>query len=204
MEETTGKHTVADTLPPPEVAEEFTLLMSLALDAMLDEADQRRFTGYLADFPALAAQWAEWQTVDSALATLPHMLPAPGFVRRFEERLVVAERLQQRRVMTFALVVVGLAVAGFVAAMLSAGVFVASTQGPWLGAQLRNLVYATNLVDTWFGALLDTASAVASSPQARAAGFAYLALAFLMIGGWLQLLQRSAHLAEPAALSGME
>jgi hypothetical protein len=43
-----------------------------------------------------------------------------------------------------------------------------------------------------------------SSPQARALGFVYLAMVALIVGGWMQLLQRSAHLAEPAVATRTE
>lgn len=190
--------------PPPEIVDEFDWLMSLALDDMLDADERNRFEAYLLQYPALAAQWAAWQAVDLQLDQLPHVLAAPGFVARFETRLAQAEAQQQRRVLTFALVVVGLALAGFMAGALSTGALVVSTQGPWLGEQMRNLVYTANVIDTWFGALVDAVLAVAGSPQARALGFVYLAVVALMIGGWMQLLQRSAHLADHAIVTGTE
>jgi anti-sigma factor RsiW len=190
--------------PTPEIADDFTWLMSLALDEMLDGPERTRFNAYVADYPALASEWADWQLVDGALDAMPHMLPAPGFVARFETRLAHAEAQQQQRVMTFAFVVVGLALACFVAGALGTGAFVVSTQGPWLGEQIRNLVYAANIVDNWFGAFADTLSSLVSSPQARALGFVYLAMVALVVGGWMQLLQRSTHLAEAAVVIGTE
>ena len=117
---------------------------------------------------------------------MTHVLPAAGFVARFEARLAMAEQLQQRRVMTFAFVVVGLALACFVAGAICTGAFVVSTQGPWMGEKIRNLVYTANVVDNWFGAFVDTLLSVMSSPKARALGFVYLAMVALIVGAWLQ------------------
>ena len=82
--------------------------------------------------------------------------------------------------------------------------FLTSTQGPWLGEQIHNLVVVSAMSGAWFGALLDTLAALASSPQAQALGMMYMLVALVMIFGWVQLLRRSARLSGAVVLPQME
>lgn len=188
----------------PALLEEFYWMMSLALDGLLDVADRARFENYQAQHPALAALWSDWQGVDRALDLLPHEEPAPGFVARFEVRLAQHEAQRQQQVLIFSLLAVGL-----VALMAAGGVawaltWLTSTQGPWLGEQIHNVVVLSATAGAWFDALLDTLGGLAGTPQAQALGMMYVAVAIIMIFGWVQLLRRSARLAGAVALPGME
>ena len=49
---------------PPEVLEEFALLMSLALDGLLDADEQARFAALLDRYPELAEEWDTWRALD--------------------------------------------------------------------------------------------------------------------------------------------
>lgn len=189
---------------PPAVLEEFYWMMSLTLDGLLDAADYARFESYQAQHPALATLWSEWQGVDRELGLLPHVDPDPGFVARFEVRLAQQEAQQQQRALIFSLLAVGLVALMAAGGVAWALVWLTSTQGPWLGEQIHNLVVLSATAGAWFGALLDTLGALASTPQAQALGMMYVVVAIIMIFGWVQLLRRSARLAVAVALPGME
>lgn len=189
---------------PPAVLEEFYWMMSLALDGLLDAADGEQFAAHQAHYPALAALWMEWQGLDRELEQLPHADPAPGFVGRFELRLAQHEAQQQRQVLTFSLLAVVLVALIAVAGSAWAFAWLTSTQGPWLGEQIHNLVVLSATAGAWFGAVFDTLGALAGTPQAQALGMMYVIVAVIMIFGWVQLLRRSARLPAAAILPGME
>ena len=189
---------------PPAILEEFYWMMSLALDGLLDDADRMQFEAHLAQYTDLAALWAEWQNVHIRLDELPHAEPAPGFVSRFEVRLAQQEALQQRRVLTFSLVLAVLAAFGAVAATVGTGAYIMAAHGSWLGEQLHNVVYASVALDAWADAVVDSLAALASTPQAQALGMMYVVVAIIMIFGWVQLLRRRAQMSSAVAAPGME
>jgi hypothetical protein len=186
------------------VQEDFYWMMSLALDGVLDEADRAAFESYQAQYPALAALWIEWQGLDRKLDLLPHMEPAPGFVARFEVRLAQHEAQQQQRVLAFSLAAVALVALIAVAGAGWAITWLTSTQGPWLGEQIRNFVVLSATAGAWVDALIDTLGALANTPQAQALGMMYVVVAIVMIFGWVQLLRRSARMTGAVALPRME
>jgi len=188
----------------PVAPEEYIWMMSLALDGLLDEADRERFAAYQAQDPALTALWNEWQGLDRELGELPHAEPLPGFVARFEGRLAQQEAQQQRRVLAFSLMSVLLVALLAVAGGVWGITWLTSTQAPWLGEQIRNLVLLSATAGTWFGALIDTLGALANTPQAQAMGMMYVVVAMILIFGWVQLLRRSARLPGAVALPPME
>ena len=49
----------AGMTPPPHVQEEFSLLMSMALDELLDSSEHAEFDSYLATYPTLAREWQD-------------------------------------------------------------------------------------------------------------------------------------------------
>jgi anti-sigma factor RsiW len=189
---------------PPAVLENFYWMMSLALDGLLDEPERAEFESYQAQYPALAALWGEWQGLNRELERMPHIDPAPGFVNRFELRLAQHEAQQQQRVLAFSLAAVVLVALLAVAGAAGAITYLTSTQGPWLGEQIRNLVLLSATTGAWLNALLDTFGALAGTPQAQALGMMYVVVAVVMIFGWVQLLRRSARLPAAVALPGME
>lgn len=190
--------------PDAAVLDEFTWMMSLALDGLLEETDRSRFEAYQAQDGALAALWIEWQGLDRKLDHMPHVEPAPGFVNRFELRLAQQEAQQQRRVLAFSVVSVLLVLLLAVAGGVWGVTYLTSAQAPWLGEQIRNLVVLSATAGAWFGALLDTLGALAGTPQAQALGMMYVIVAMIMIFGWVQLLRRSARLPGAVALPSLE
>ncbi|MGC8781278.1 MAG: anti-sigma factor family protein [Anaerolineae bacterium] len=78
--------------------EEFTRLMSLALDQEADAGQLASLQSHLAECPACAATWTRWQAADVHLradATL--LAPAPGLADRVMIRLAAQRQRQQRR-----------------------------------------------------------------------------------------------------------
>jgi anti-sigma factor RsiW len=189
---------------PSDVLESFYWKMSLALDGLLDAPERAEFDACLGQYPPLAALWLDWQMLHEDIDELPHAEAAPGFVLRFEARLAQHETEQQRRVMAFSIVSVLLVALLAVAGVIGGVTYLTSMQGPWLGAQLHNLVVLSAMSGAWFGALLDTLDALAGSPQAQALGMMYMLVALVMIFGWVQLLRRSARLSGAIILSEME
>jgi len=182
------------------VVDEFHGLMSLALDDLLDDEDSRRFAAHLADYPALAATWDEWQTLDRQLDALPHAEPAPGFVNRFEARLAAYEQAQQQRVLAFSLIAAVIAGLLAFASVVGFASFLLSTQGPWIGEQMRNAVYLSVVLNNWMRSLTDALAGLAASPQMQGVGIVYVVVAATMIVGWVELLRRNARLTPAPGL----
>ncbi len=176
---------------PPEAMEEFALLMSLALDGLLDAEEQRRFDALLDRYPALAEAWNEWRAIDVQLANLPRAIPASGFVDRFEQRLAAQDARQQRWVIGLSLTATLVTMAVVMVALVSTGAAAFSAQGVWLGEQLHNLAYSLVLVDRWLNTLVTTALVMLGTPQARIVGLAYTVVVMAMIFIWAQLVRRS-------------
>ncbi|MBK8046177.1 MAG: hypothetical protein IPK16_03045 [Anaerolineales bacterium] len=190
--------------PPAAAVEEFNWLMSLALDEMLDDGERVRFAGYLREYPSFAATWAEWLAFDRQLVSVPRAVPESGFVERFNAALVQREARERRTVlmaMTAAVVVVAVMTA---AGFFGAGAYVLSTQGPWIGEQVRNLLYVSVMANHWIEALSGTLLAILNAPQTRAVVVAYAVAAAVFIVWWIQLLRRSARLSPALTAPGME
>ncbi len=177
--------------------EEMGLLMSLALDHMLDPQEQEQLERHLAQCPPCARQWRIWQTVDSRFQDPPLVEPPADFALRLEARL--ARREQRHRLW----VALGL---GF----LTIGVWVASILG--IGVLLSVLAYqfvpwAPHLLllftEVWANvvALGSTTwqllMGLVRSPATLLAGAGYLLFCLLILGLWTRFLRRSTgHLAQ--------
>ena len=192
-----------EAVPPPAV-EEFTWLMSLALDDLLDGEDRQRFDDFLVRYPTLADTWTDWQTLDRRLMAVPSLEPAAGFTQRFEQRLGQKER-RQRWLLAGALgVALVLASVAVLSGALGVGALVLLTQGPWIGEQIHNLAFVSVTASNWFGSLAGATGALVNTSQARWIGLMYLFSALLAIVVWAQFLRRSARLSDVISTVGME
>ena len=176
---------------PPEVLEEFALLMSLALDGLLDADEQARFAALLDRYPELAEEWDTWRALDSRLMETPHAAPAPGFVDRFEQRLAAQEARRQHWVIGLSAAATLVTMALVMVTLVSTGAAAFSAQSVWIGQQLHSLAYALVLADRWLSTAVITALVMLGTPQARIAGLAYTAAVMAMIFVWTQLVRRS-------------
>ena len=77
---------------------EYLMLISLALDGMLDADEQKRLDGHLEQCRGCRGQWLLWQAIDDRLRAAPVPVPAPGFSREVAQRLARQERLRNLRI----------------------------------------------------------------------------------------------------------
>lgn len=77
---------------------EYLMLISLALDGMLDSDEQKRLDGHLEQCSGCRGQWLLWQAIDDKLRAAPVPVPAPGFSRSVALRLARQERLRNLRI----------------------------------------------------------------------------------------------------------
>jgi len=74
------------------------MLISLALDGMLDSDEKRRLDGHLEQCSGCRGQWLLWQAIDDKLCADPIPVPAHGFSRSVAQRLARQERLRNLRI----------------------------------------------------------------------------------------------------------
>ena len=197
MNDFTNQSTTQSQLPP-EVEGEFFMLMSLALDDMLEEEDRARFDTYLQRYPPLAEQWRDWQEVDATFRATPSAMPPIGFAADVELRILQRER-QQRLLWGLGLGVVVLALwVGLMAGAVSFGAFVMFNQAGWLSQLVHFLARSTATIDNWWSATVTTVDALLATDQARILLVGYGLTAAAMLAGWIVFLRRSTRVYESA------
>lgn len=177
--------------PTAQVQEEFTILMSLALDNLLDSEERTTFDAYLASYPTLADEWLEWQALDAALDATPSVAPPVNFLANFETRLAQKER---RRHLWWGVGFGAVAVVLWAAAIIgvaSLGAFVLLSQPAWLTQTVHNLAFAHANVTGWVAAATATAGAVAGTAEARTFGLVYMLLSASLVTAWVFFLRHS-------------
>jgi len=180
---------------PPEVEEEFMLLMSLALDDLLDADERTRFQAYRDAYPGLAAAWRSWRALDSELRATPSAMPSANFVTAFEAALLQRER--RRRLWWGAGFALGVILLSFMltVGVSSLGAFVMFTQPAWLTELVRIAAQAGALVNGGVVAVRDTLASLAGTEQARVFMMVYLFAAAALLAGWVFLLRRTTRFA---------
>lgn len=183
-------------------ADECLMLMSMALDGLLDEDERARLDGMIAADPGLAETWRQWCKVDVAFVEAPRELPVAGFTNRFEARLeakLAKERSRQRVIMA--------TVATFVwtSVLVLAGLllwYLLMNQGPMLNAFARETAYYGRAISIGIGALRNTATATFSAPQSIAVAIGYTLATAALLYVWVRFLRRTT--TEPGMESGNE
>ncbi|MEZ4612782.1 MAG: hypothetical protein R2838_21490 [Caldilineaceae bacterium] len=185
-------------VPPAAVEEEFFMLMSMALDGLLDADEQMRLDDYVAAYPALAARWDEWQMLDGQLAALPHVAPPVNFMAHFETRLTQQER--RRRLwwgFGFGALVALLAVG------MVAGVSRVRRVRHVQPIRMAERIGARRCL--WLGGAASVgrraacaALAVAGAEQMRTLGLVYALVSAALLTGWVFFLRRTARPADSA------
>lgn len=176
--------------------EEFLLLMSLALDDLLDEEEAAQFTRYQQQDPALALQWQDWQQMHQQMCAMPHALPTPNFVDRFELRLVQQERRRRLWQGVWIGIVSLVLWATATAGVLSVGTYLFVNQTAVMRDIVQNVIFFFASLATWGNSLLITANSFVSTPQAMGLGIGYLVLTMAMLVGWVFYLRRSTQLID--------
>ncbi len=189
------KNAIINTLPT-ESEEDFFLLMSLALDGLLDDVEEARFAHYLTSDRALAAEWQAWQTMHHQLNAAPHLMPTANFVDRFEANLVQQERRRLLWQGIWIAVITLLLWIGATAGILSVGTYLFVNQSTLLADGIKQIIYFWAAIATWTDSLATAFNAFAATPQAVGLGIGYLLLTMGLLAGWFNYLRRSTQLIE--------
>lgn len=182
--------------PSPEEQDDFVVLMSLSLDALLDGEERHRFEQYLTTYATLAEEWQEWQELHHQLVALPHAIPAPGFVERFELQLLQQERRRRLRQGIWIGVLSLLLWVGVVGSVVGVGSYLFVNQSYWLSETIQNLIMGWATAVHWVQSLVATLAIFAGTPQGKSIGLAYVVLAFGLLGAWGYFLRRSTQLVD--------
>ncbi len=129
-------------------------LMSLRLDGLLDEPDERRLKAHLANCPACQNQWARLSRVEALFADAPMPIPPPALQRNIMAAVQRKSRLVEvwRRSVLLALGVV-LAMVALVLPVMLVAISVAAD--PLVVQQaVGNLVRLTGMIRSLGGALV--------------------------------------------------
>ncbi len=175
---------------------EYGLLMSLALDNLLEEAEQTKLDAHLGRCARCRTQWSLWQSIAAALYAPPLTAPSPAFVQNFAQRLAAQERRRQVRlgVLLGALTLVmwSIGVAGVVFVI---GALIYNQVG-WFTETLHWLAYVWTAVSVIGGSLLALLGGVTEEPSAVGllAGYVVLAGGVLLV--WSRYLRRSLRMVE--------
>ena len=167
------------------------LLMSLALDHMLDPGEQEQFEQHLAQCPPCARQWQLWQAVDSRFQDPPLMEPPADFAVRLEARLARQER---RRNLWLALGLGFLTIGVWAASILGIGVLLSVLAYQFVPWVPHLFLFVTDL---WaalvaFGSTTwQLAIGLFKAPSTLLAVAGYLLLCLLILGLWTRFLHRS-------------
>jgi predicted anti-sigma-YlaC factor YlaD len=171
--------------------DEFGMLMSLALDNLLDRAEQAQLDAHLADCNRCRAQWNLWQSLDTALHAAPMTTPSPVFAHNFGLRLAAQDRRRQVRLgillgaLTLVMWLIG--VAG-VALVIGGLIY---NQVGWFTESLHWLAYVWTAVSVIGSSLLALLGGVTQEPSAMGLLTGYVALAGGVLVMWSRYLRRS-------------
>lgn len=174
--------------------DEALVLMSLALDGLLDPQDEARLQEMVAADSGLGETWRQWQRMNTLLVSTPRVQPEAGFALRFEQKL--DQHVRRARVLngiiytTAAVLVWVLTVAG----LAGIGWLVVNSQAQWMNDFVRELAVYPSALFTWLRALWTTISAIAGEPQTAALLFGYGLMMLALLGWWFRFLQRNTQL----------
>ena len=186
------------SMPPQQVQEEFSMLMSLALDGLLDEEEQATFDIYLSSYPLLAREWQDWQMLDAQLQETPSAAPPADFLLNFDVRLLQQER--RRRLwlgFAFGAVTISLWLTVMIG-LASLGAYVLLSQPACLTQFVHSLAYVYASVTNGVANIGATTGAILGTNEARTFGLVYLFVSASMVGTWILFLRRSTRISVTA------
>jgi predicted anti-sigma-YlaC factor YlaD len=174
-----------------DLHDEYGLLMSLALDDMLEDEETAALDRHLSTCTACNRQWQIWQTINRQFQMAPMVLPPIDFVERVEAQLAHRENRSDVRVglllATLTLIIWGIGLAG-VGILLG---FLIYNQIGIFSQVVHWLTYAwtsLTVVGASIGRLL---IGLSENPSALGVLVCYIALTIIALLGWSWLLQRS-------------
>ena len=176
--------------------DEYGMLMSLALDNLLDGAEQAQLDAHLADCNRCRAQWNLWQSLDAALHAAPLTAPSPAFVQDFGRRLAAQDRRRQVRmgILLGALTLV-MWLIGVTGVALVIGGLIYNQVG-WFTDSLHWLAYVWTAVTVVGNSLLALLGGVTEQPSAVGLLTGYVVLTGGVLVMWSRYLRRSLQLVE--------
>lgn len=183
------------TLIPPferqEAHDEYSLLMSLALDNLLDAQEAHQLQTHLSTCEPCNQQWQTWQAIDRQFQVAPMLSPPVDFVQRVGTRL---ERAEKRRETRVGLLLAGLTLLiwtiGFAGIGVLLGLMIYNQVG-WFGQTLHGLAYAWTMLAVVGESVWRVMVGLSENPSAIGAALCYVALVVLILVGWTRFLRRT-------------
>ncbi|MCB0112864.1 MAG: zf-HC2 domain-containing protein [Caldilineaceae bacterium] len=196
MSGTIANPMLKQTLPNPngadkEAHETYGMLMSLALDGLLDIEEERDLHAHLALCDPCSRQWQLWQRVDQQFAMPPMLLPPVDLVAQVEQRISAAEQRRDFRVgVLLAFLTIFLWIVGFAGVGLVIGFLVFNQLG-----SLSEIFHSLAMLWTTLLVLLESTGralvGLSENPSAVGIVLGYLALATASLAGWTRFLRRT-------------
>lgn len=176
--------------------DEFGMLMSLALDNLLDKAEEMQLETHLAGCAQCRIQWSLWQSLDAAIRLAPMTAPSPAFAQNFRLRLAAQERRRQARmgILIGALTLV-MWLIGVTGVALVIGALIYNQVG-WFTETVHWLVYVWTAVSVIGGSLLSLLGGLAEEPSAVGLLAGYVVLTGGVLAVWARYLRRSLRMVE--------
>lgn len=171
---------------------DYLVLISLALDGMLEASEQARLDRHLEQCSRCRVQWLLWQVIDQKLRAAPAPAPPPDFSHQVMERLSRQERLRNMQV---GLLLTALTVFVWALGLVGAAGLVCALVYTNLG---RFAAASQFLTDAWAVAgvvgqsLWEVTIELTTTPTALGVASAYLVIAAVALAVWCLVIQRSA------------
>jgi anti-sigma factor RsiW len=170
---------------------EYGMLMSLALDNMLEGHEEEELNVHLSTCAACNRQWQIWQSINRQFQMAPIALPPVNFVQRVEAQLARGQKQPDVRVglllAVLTLIIWGIGLAG-VGIVLG---FLIYNQIGAFSETLHWLAYAWTTLTIVGGSIGRMVVSLSENPSALGALVCYVALAVVSLLAWSRLLQRS-------------
>ncbi len=171
--------------------DDWTMLMSLALDGLLDSDEQQRLDLHLSDCEPCQHQWQIWQSIDNSFQAPPWVIPTADFVQRVDQRIETLQTVRERRVAwTLALLTILVWAVGFAGTGLLFTLLIYNGVG-WFAETLQWISNAWRTMTTVATTLWGVVVGLSQNPNTINLLLGYVALALAMLTGWGYLLRRS-------------
>jgi predicted anti-sigma-YlaC factor YlaD len=171
----------------------YQMLMSLALDNLLDSSEEEALALHLSSCSPCNRQWQIWQKVDQQFEMAPLLVEPLDFASAVAARIAVKERRRQAQVglllaiLTFAVWAIGFAGMGLLLG------FVLYSQVTWFGETLHWLAYAWTSASVVVSSLWGILLSLSDNPSAIVVVACYIILAVVSLVGWTHFLRRTTH-----------
>lgn len=192
-----------DAMNPEEemnAQDEPMMLMSLALDGLLSDAEDAHLQKLLEDDQGLALIWEDWQRMDGRFSDVGRVLPPVDFVQQFEVRLAQ----QQSKQLWWSNLFVVIAALVIWGGLLTGGLFMAYNAYANQAALMSEFVHSfTGMAAStmqWLRALRIALTTVTSSPQTVGLMIGYVCAAGAALLWWVQFLRHNTEVVEAQQL----